>query len=67
MDLQKKNFYTEALNHLEEIIALYDENFEDEDEISEEDMDQKYYDDKDALKSFINHIKDAQDIANEHS
>jgi hypothetical protein len=68
MDLQKKNFYTEALTHLEEIIALYDENFEgDDEELDEDEKDEKYYDEKDALETFINHIRDAQDIANEHS
>jgi hypothetical protein len=68
MDLQKKNFYTEALTHLEEVIALYEENFEDDDEdVDEDEQDEEYFDEKDALQNFINHVRDALDIASEHS
>lgn len=62
-DLNKKSFFQEVVHHLEEIESLYDESEFEHEEI--DDSDEEAYKERDALERFINHIKDAKQIAEE--
>ncbi|MDF2435394.1 MAG: hypothetical protein JWP44_5025 [Mucilaginibacter sp.] len=61
-DLNLKSFYNDVITHLEEIEALYEEHeFEEDDDEGEEGSEEQL--EHDALKRFINHIRDATEIA----
>ena len=64
-DLNKKNFYREVLEHLEEVEELFDEHDFDLENYSEDDGAE--LEEHDALVRFINLIRDAKNIAEENS
>jgi hypothetical protein len=63
-DLNKKNFYSEIIPLLEEIEEIYEDHDFDE-EYDDGDDGTKYK--KDDVKSFIEHIRDAKELAQENS
>lgn len=62
MDLNKKHFFKEVANFLEEIDALYEDHEFDIDE-SALDEDSEEFEVEDALVRFMNHIREAKEIA----
>lgn len=62
MDLIKKNFFKDVVNFLEEIDALYEDHEFDIDE-SALDEESEEFEMEDALVRFMNHIREAKEIA----
>lgn len=64
-DIQKRHFYRDVITHLEEIVELYDDSELGEEEI--DDSDDEALTEKSTLDTFIAHIRDALETAEEHS